>query len=242
MVIDWSVTAVYNTIMSVSTGIGLLLIIRFGSHLAQEKVGQLEGWAIGFGIPGVILTLTGAHMTLTWPLSKIGFPFDDIIFGETSLAFGVLLIAATILLWRKSNLYLKQGIDMNDSKVVSNTLKRELPYLVKPLSYFAAAMGLALISIAFAGIGYQLFAAPPEEPISGAFADYPMMEATFMSLLFAITGIGAILFPFALNKGANPNFAKAIKYLWTIAGIIFVLFGAMNYFTHIGLIVNTMAK
>lgn len=242
MIIDWSVTAVYNTIMSVSAGIGLLLIIRFGSHLAKEKVGQLEGWAIGFGIPGFILTLTGAHMTLTWPLSKIGFPFDDIIFGETSLAFGILLLAVSVLLWRKSNLYLKQGINMNDSKIVSNTLSKELPYLIKPLSYFAAAMGLALISIAFAGIGFQLFAAPPEEPISGAFADYPMLEATFMSGLFAIIGIGAVLFPFALNKNANPNFAKVTKFLWTVAGIAFVLFGAMNYFTHIGLIVNTIPK
>ncbi|WP_066071615.1 DUF981 family protein [Neobacillus soli] len=242
MVIDWSVSAVYNTIMSVSTGIGLLLILRFGSHLAKEKVGQLEGWAIGFGIPGFILTITGTHMILTWPLSKIGFPFDDIIFGEPSLAFGIMLIAISILLWRKSNLYIRQGINMNDSKIVSSTLNKELPYLIKPLSYFAAAMGLALISIAFAGIKYQLFAAPPQEPISGAFADYPMLEATFISGLYAITGIGAVLLPFSLNKNANPNYAKVIKFLWTIAGIIFVVFGVMNYFTHIGLIVNTMAK
>ncbi|WP_088363031.1 DUF981 family protein [Bacillus cereus] len=242
MVIDWSVTAVYNTIMSVATGIGLLLMLRFVSHLHKNKVGQLEGWAIGFGIPGIILTLTGAHMVLTWPLSKVGFPFDDIIFGEPSLAFGIMLMAASILLWRKSNLYLGQSIDMNDTKTVSETLKKELPYLVKPLSYFASAMGLALISIAFAGIKFQLFAAPPEEPISGAFADYPMLEATFISGLYAITGIGAALLPFALNKNANPNFAKAIKYLWALAGVTFVLFGAMNYFTHIGLIVNTMAK
>lgn len=240
MVIDWSVTQVYNTIMSVATGIGLLLLIRFGSHLAKEKIGQLEGWAIGFAIPGFILTLTGGHMTLTWPLSKIGFPFDDIIFGEPTLAFGVMLLAAALLLWRKSNLYMKQGIDMNDTKVVSSQLRKELPYLVKPLSYFAAAMGLALISIAFAGIGFQLFAAPPEEPISGMFADYPMVEATFMSLLIAITGIGAILFPFMLKETPNVNVVKAIKFCWTLSGIIFLLFGVMNYFTHIGLIVNTM--
>lgn len=242
MVINWSASAVYNTIMSVSTGIGLLLILRFGSHLAKEKIGQLEGWAIGFGIPGFILTITGAHMILTWPLSKIGFPFDDLIFGEPSLAFGVLLLAIAILLWRKSNLYIRQGIDMNDSKIVSETLKKELPYLIKPLSYFAAAMGLALIAIACAGIKYQLFAAPPQEPISGAFADYPMLEASFISGLYAITGIGAALLPFALNKNANPAFAKIIKFLWIIAGIIFVVFGVMNYFTHIGLIVNTMPK
>lgn len=240
MVIDWSTTALYNTIMSVATGIALLLIVRFFSHITKEKVGQLEGWALGFGIPGFILTLTGAHMSLTAPLSKVGFPFDDIIFGEPSLGFGVLLIAVSILLWRKSNVYTKQGIDMNDTKTVSNTLQKDLPYLLKPLSYFGAAMGLALISIAFAGVTFQLFAAPPQEPISGAFADYPMLEATFISVLFAITGIGALLFPTILKTNPNPNVVKLVRYFWIIAGIIFVLFGAMNYFTHIGLIVHTM--
>ena len=240
MVIDWSATALYNTIMSIATGVALLLIVRFFSHLAKEKVGQLEGWALGFAIPGFILTLTGAHMSLTAPLSKVGFPFDDIIFGESSLGFGVLLIAISILLWRKSNVYTKQGINLNDAKIVSNTLKKELPYLLKPISYFGAAMGLALISIAFAGVTFKLFAAPPQEPISGAFANYPMLEATFISLLFAITGIGAILFSFIQKENPNQSLVKIVKYFWTIAGIIFVLFGAMNYFTHIGLIVNTM--
>ncbi|WP_080872714.1 DUF981 family protein [Oceanobacillus timonensis] len=240
MIIDWATTQVYNTIMCVAAGVGLLLILRFGSHLNNSKVGQLEGWAIGFEILGFILTLTGGHMSLTWPLAQIGFPFDDIIFGEPALAFGVLLLAASILLWRKSNLYLKQGIDMNDHKAVSKMLSEELPGLLKPLSYFAAAMGLALFAIAIAGVTYQLFAAPPEEPISGAFADYPLMEAIFISVLYVIIGLGAVLFPFALKRKPNLNVVKTIKYCWRLTGVILVLFGVMNYFTHIGLIVNTM--
>lgn len=242
MVINWSVTAVYNTIMSVSTGIGLLLIVRFFSELTKEEIGQLEGWAIGFGIPGFILTLTGLDMIFTWPLSKMGMPFDDIIFGEPSLAFGVLLMATSILLWRKANLYLKQDINMNDTKAVSTTLKKELPYLLKPMSYFASAMGLALIAIGIAGVRYQLFAAPPQEPISGAFAAYPILEAIFISSLYAITGLGSVLFPLVLKTNPNLNLVKIVRYFWTIAGIIFVVFGAMNYFTHIGLILNTMPK
>lgn len=240
MIIDWSVTQVYNTIMSVATGISLLLIVRFGVHLSRGKISHLEGWALGFAVPGFILTLTGAHMSLTWPLSKIGFPFDDIIFGEPSLAFGVMLLAVTILLWRKSNLYRKDGVDFTNGREVSARLQKELPYLLKPISYFAAAMGLALISIGFAGVGFQLFAAPPEEPISGAFANYPMVEAIFMSGLIAITGIGAILFPFMLKDQPNRTVVSTIRVLWTIAGVVFTLFGVMNYFTHIGLIVNTM--
>ena len=240
MIIQWSDTAVYNTIMSVSVGISLLLIVKFFSNLRSNKIGHLEGWAIGFAVPGFILTTTGLHMSLTWPLSKMGFPFDDIIFGESSLAFGVLLLGITILLWRKANLYLKQGIDMNNSTVVSEKLKKELPYLLKPVSYFGAAMGLALIAMGCAGVAFQLFAAPPEEPISGAFAAYPMIEATFMSALLALTGVGAILFAVNQKESPNPGLVKFNKWAWIITGFIWTGFGIMNYFTHIGLIIHTL--
>ncbi|MBD8836929.1 MULTISPECIES: hypothetical protein [Paenibacillus] len=86
--------------------------------------------------------------------------------------------------------------------------------MLRPLSYFAAAMGLALISISFAGVGFQFFAAPPGKPISGWFADYPMFEATFMSLLIAITGVGACIFPFFLKENPNPKLVNTLKYLW----------------------------
>lgn len=240
MVINWSVTAVYNTIMSVSTGVALLLILRFGSHIKKGKASHLEGWAVGFGILGVILTITGAHMSLTWPLSKIGFPFDDIIFGEPVFAFGVLLLGATVLLFRRVSAYRRAGIDEGDATAISERLATDLPYLLKPLSYFGAAMGLALIAIGFAGVGFQLFAAPPQEPISGLLANYPFIEASFISLLYAITGVGAALFPFILNPQPSAGLVKWIRILWLIAGIVFVAFGVMNYFTHIGLIVHTM--
>ncbi|MEN2667152.1 hypothetical protein [Listeria aquatica] len=41
MVIDWSNTAVYNTIMSVATGIALLLILQFGRKLQKRKSDKL---------------------------------------------------------------------------------------------------------------------------------------------------------------------------------------------------------
>lgn len=241
MVIDWSNTAVYNTIMSVATGIALLLILQFGRKLQKEEIGQLDGWVVGFAIPGFILTLTGAHMSLTWPLSKIGFPFDDIIFGEPVLAFGVLLLAAAYLLRRRNQVYVREEkLDARNDKVIAKRLQEDLPGLLKPLSYFGAAMGLALIAIGIAGVTFQLFAAPKEEPISGLLADYPLVEASFISLLYAITGLGAALFPLILKKNPAAGLVKTVKTLWLIAGIIFVAFGVMNYFTHIGLIVNTM--
>ncbi|MBD1222427.1 DUF981 family protein [Virgibacillus halodenitrificans] len=240
MTIDWAATQVYNTIMCVAAGVGLLLILRFLKRLRQNKIGQLEGWAMGFGVLGFILVLTGAHMSLTWPLAEIGFPFDDIIFGEPSLAFGVLLFAAAILLWRKSNVYMKQGINPKDRKAVSEQLKGDLPDLMKPMSYFGAAMGLALIAIGIAGVTYQLFAAPPQEPISGAFAEYPMVEAIFISTLYALTGIGAFLFTFTLKLKPAKWMLRVSYSCMYVSGLLLTAFGIMNYFTHIGLIVNTM--
>ena len=69
-----------------------------------------------------------------------------------------------------------------------------------------------------------------------------------MSLLFALVGLGAVLFPFAVRTVLRtpvdaPVGGAAISVtgvVWTITGIVFVLFGAMNFYTHIGLIVNTM--
>lgn len=239
MHIEWSATQMYNTLMAVAAGVGLLQLVRFGWLIQRDRTISLEGWAMGFGVNGFLLTLLGGAMTLTWPLSKVGFPFDDIIFGEPSLAFGVLMLAGAILLWRKSNLMFRSDPKQLGTKITGGRVADDLTEMTRPLSYFAAAIGLGLIAIAFAGIYYQLFAAPPEEPISGQFADYPLLEASFISGLYALTGIGAILFPFGLNN-RKSKLVKVIAVVWTLAGIAFVLFGAMNYFTHIGLIVNTM--
>ncbi|TJY42307.1 DUF981 domain-containing protein [Cohnella pontilimi] len=242
MHIDWAQTQVYNTIMAVATGVGLLLLVRFSNHLRKGERVNLQAWSIGFAVPGFILTLTGAHMTLTWPLSKIGFPFDDIIFGEPSLAFGVMLLAGSVALWQKSKaVSVESGKPVDQAKEQSSALVSHFAEMGRPVSYFAAAMGLALISIACAGIYYQLFAAPPQEPISGRFANYPMLEASFISALYALVGLGAILLPFSLARGGgNPAVMNIITVCWSITGVLFTLFGAMNYFTHIGLIINTM--
>lgn len=116
----------------------------------------------------------------------------------------------------------------------------------RPLSLFVGFLGLSLFAIAIAGVTYQLFAVPPQEPISGAFAAYPLVEAIFMSRLFALVGVGAVLFPFAVGSvrkataRTTPVVVKIMGWVWGVSGAAFALFGAMNFFTHIGLIVNTM--
>jgi len=231
LVIDWATMPTYNTVMSVAVGVGLVLLVWLGRSLLRDPHGVVaEGWSLAFGVLGLILTTTGLHMTLTWPLAAGGFPFDNIIFGETSLAFGVLLLFASLYLWRRG----REALERDDAV-------DHLMAVARPVAVFVLVMGLALIAIAIAGVTYTLFAAPPEEPISGTFADHPMVEATFMSGLIAIVGVGAVLFPFGLRRTPGAATVRAvIAVLWTIGGIAFALFGAMNFFTHIGLIVHTM--
>ena len=232
--IDWANMPTYNTIMAVAVGAGLISLVLLGRELlrAPDEV-EPAGWALSFGVLGTILTTTGLHMTLTWPLAAGGFPFDNIIFGETSLGFGVLLLAAALYLW-------KHGATALASTLPLQTLAR----VAQPITVFVGGLGLSLVAIAVAGIKYQLFAAPPQEPISGEFADHPLVEAIFMSLLIGIVGLGALAFAVLVNRlrsaGTVGVWGRITGWLWGISGVLFLLFGAMNFFTHIGLIVNTM--
>jgi len=230
-VIDWATMPTYNTVMSVAVGVGLLLVVWLGRSLLRDPHGVVvEGWSLAFGVLGLILTTTGLHMTLTWPLAAGGFPFDNIVFGETSLAFGVLLVFASFYLWTRA----RAALEREDAV-------GRLMAVARPVSVFVLAMGLALVAIAVAGISYRLFAAPAEEPISGTFADHPLVEAIFMSGLIGLVGIGAILFPFGLRATAGAaTVRRVVGVVWALTGIAFTLFGAMNFFTHIGLIVHTM--
>ncbi|WP_226082556.1 DUF981 family protein [Mycetocola spongiae] len=232
LVIDWTQMPTYNTIMSLAAGAGLITLVYFARALATDREVHLESWALAFAAPGIILFTTGLHMTLTWPFAKY-FPFDNIIFGEPSLGFGVVLLIAAFYLWKRSTQIAAGG----DSAAY-------LAKVARPLSLLVVGLGLCLIAIAFAGVIFQLFAAPPEEPISGAFAEYPMVEAIFMSGLFALVGVGAILFPFALRGfSLGAKFTRVqwiVGIVWGLSGLGFFLFGALNFFTHIGLIVNTM--
>ena len=69
--VPWDRTPMYNTIMGVAAGVGLLLVVRLGWLLYRNRTIAFEGWALAFGIVGLILFVTGLHMTLTWPLARL---------------------------------------------------------------------------------------------------------------------------------------------------------------------------
>src|SRR5579884_573379 len=98
--VPWTRVPMYNTIMGLAAGTGLLLIVWFGADLLGRRKIEFDGWAIAFGTLGVILFATGLNMTLTWPIAFIA-PWDDIYFGETCLALGTIMSAIAFYLWRR---------------------------------------------------------------------------------------------------------------------------------------------
>ncbi|WP_333662446.1 DUF981 family protein [Chishuiella changwenlii] len=233
LIIDWTQTITYNTIMALLVGVSLISIANIGKNLLKKENINPTGWSLNLAVLGLILSVTGLHMTLTWPLAKY-FPFDNIIFGEPTLAFGVLNLVLSFYIWKHRNEILKQE---NPLKYVTNHLK-----VFKILFY---ALGLMLTSIFFAGVDFQFFAAPKEEPISGSFADYPWLEAWGLSLVFLGVGIASVLTARFTERAAKETYkADLVDKLGYVAlmitGWFFLLFGAFNYYTHIGLILNTM--
>lgn len=221
--------------MSVAAGVGLLLLVMLGRALSSRTKFSAEGYSLAFGVLGVILFFMGLHMSLTWPLARIA-PYDNFIFGEPSLAFGAMLLAASLYLWRRGAA-LETAMTSSNAEMDSSEADA-LARLIMPISLFVAAMGLACFAIAAAGWKYTLWAAPPQEPISGNFSNHPLLEATFIALLYVGVGVGAVLLPFML-LAKSKAIAFVIGVSWTLAGFGLTAFGALNYFTHIGLIIHT---
>jgi hypothetical protein len=155
LVIDWENLPTYNTIMSVAAGAGLIMVVQLARAVFSGHEYSVEGYALGFAVNGIILVITGAHMTLTWPLAP-DFPFDNIIFGEPALGFGVLLLVAAFHGWSH-----RRTIDASPPTV------ERLIAAAAPSWPFVLGLGLGCIAIAAAGISNQLFAAPPQEPLTG---------------------------------------------------------------------------
>ncbi|HLS50158.1 MAG TPA: DUF981 family protein, partial [Actinomycetaceae bacterium] len=102
---------------------------------------------------------------------------------------------------------------------------------------FVAALGLSMGVLAITFVRYQLGAAPPEEPISGRVGHIPWIEATFLGGLWGIVALGCLLFAYALWKG-KVRLLRWVVWAWAMGGIVFLLFGAMNFYTHIGMYYN----
>ena len=221
----------YNTIVGLAAGVGLLLVAQLLKRFAEGKKVQPDGFALVFGITGFIQTVLGLTISVTWPYTKV--LHANIMLGEPALAFGVLLMAAAFFLWRKRDTVM----DLGQANEKSAKAAAYLLAVLRPVSVWVFATGLMMASLVVAIIYYQLGHAPPQEPISGYFGD-TWVEPGFLALLWSLISIGALLTPMAVAKW-NSKGMNIVRLCWTVAGGLLVLFSAMNYFTHIGLLMNT---
>ena len=218
---------VYNELVAITAGAGLLGFAWFLSHLIRNNRIDSEGWAPFFGLSGLLLLALGLHTTVTWPFGGEGFEYANIAFGQPAAAFGALLLFAAVYLWRHRTLFTGDVEEANATALAG----------MKPIAIFVGALGLAMAVLAITFVRFQLGAAPPEEPISGRFGHLPILEALFLGGLWGVVAIGALLFAIALLTHRLQLLRWAVR-AWIIGGAVLLLFGAMNFYTHIGMYYN----
>jgi hypothetical protein len=218
---------VYNELVAVTAGAGLLGFASFLTQLIRNKRIDSEGWAAFFGVTGLLLLVTGLHTTVTWPFGGGGFEYANIAFGQPAAGFGALLVLAAIYLWRHRSLFEGEVGPAKEAALIA----------LKPAGIFVGALGLGMAVLAITFVRFQLGAAPPEEPISGRFGHLPIIEALFLGGLWGVIAIGALLFAIALWTDRPRLLTWAVR-AWVVGGVVLLLFGAMNFYTHIGMYDN----
>jgi len=218
---------VYNELVAVSAGAGLLGFAWFLARLIRGKRIDSEGWAAFFGVTGLLLLALGLHTTVTWPFGGDGFEYANVAFGQPAAGFGALLLFAAVYLWRHRALFAAEPDEANATALAA----------LKPISVFVGALGLAMGVLAITFVRFQLGAAPAEEPISGRFGHLPILEALFLGGLWGVVAVGALLFAIAQLLDRPSLLPWAVR-AWVVGGAVFLLFGAMNYYTHIGMYFN----
>lgn len=234
LIIDWANVPTYNTLMAICAGASLLSVASVGKSLIKGKT-NLRGWAINFGILGLILFVSGAHMSLTWPIKFL--PFDNIIFGETCFALGALDIFLAFYFWKSEE-------RIKETENPLSLIGKEL----SSVQYLLIGLGLGLAFIALAGYEWKFFVAPVEEPVSGPMGqNFPTLQYIGLSSIFLLVGIASILTSFSLQDfGRESSVFKLKTYhklnygLLLAMGWFLLVFGAFVFYTHIGLIIKTM--
>ena len=220
----------FNTLIGVAAGAALILVPRYWAWLRNERMplrfvrapADHSGWAAAFGVLGLLLTGLGFTMTVTHPLAEAK-PYIDSLFGEPALLLGVLLLAAA---WRIGRT--KSALDPD-----------RLPDALGPVGVIVFILGLVMTWCTLAILRFNVIsAAPAEEPITGLLHHHPAIENTFFAaVLYAPAALGCLLFPFAARPGSHRSW-QILYWAWTVAGIGFALFSAMNFYTHTGMVVN----
>lgn len=209
------VLILYNTLMGVLAGTGMLLTVHLVANhppLSQRELQQdkARGYGAAYLVLGIPLAVLAGAMTLTWPLHVN--PPINIAFGEPSLMLGILMTVAGFTLSRNESFSL-------------NPI---------PIGIIVMVVGVMLLVIASAIFSYNLVGdAPPQEPITGQFKGW---ENTTFGLAYALAGFGCLLLPRAM-RGPLVIRKLCVAFLG-LSGFFFLAFSLLNYRTHIGFLIN----
>jgi uncharacterized membrane protein len=164
----------------------LILPHEGGSSLVDDKAGLRKGFAITGGGAGFYLLLSGLMITFSWPLTLSNGVYN-ILFGGIATLGGLVLLTASIVLFFNAD--------------------------QKPVSYFAAIVGLYAVVDAYSIVNYSLTSAPLLSALSylsfaaPAFLSVPAshLKNKWWKRLFILF---SILFAIAwLYEAANFTFA-----------------------------------
>lgn len=207
----------YNTLMGFCAGLIMIVAADAAGKLRQAVSGPeglfrpFNGHAAALAVLGAPLTVLSAAMALTWPLTVN--PPINIAFAEPSLLLGIMALVGAAVLARLSG---------NGSFEIK----------VTPVTWVIAGTGAMLAAIAIAIWRFNLVGdAPPQEPITGQIHGW---ENFTFGAVYMIAAIGCLVSPLWWRLPFN----HIMRICWIVAGLFFLLFSILNYYTHIGLLIN----
>lgn len=207
----------YNTLMGFCAGLVMIVaadaVKKLRSHRGDSETATAEfhGHAAALAVLGVPLTVLSGAMALTWPLTVN--PPINIAFAEPSLILGVMALVGAGVLARMSR-------------------RAEFEINTTPVTWVIAAVGVMLAAIAVAIWRFNLVGdAPPQEPITGQVHGW---ENFTFGAVYMIAAVGCVA---ALRWDTKVG-SRIVYTCWTVAGLFFLLFSVLNYYTHIGLLIN----
>lgn len=212
----------YNTMMGLVVGLIIIMIPLFMRALDVNPGRSIAGFAWGFVAAGGFLALTGFHMMLTWPLEQIEGVFccavDNVTFGEPAAFYGLLTMIAGFALLRAED-RADRGIREMD---VTATLR--------PILYMAAIGGFALIILGIAGLHFGQWRPPTIEPIARLLAGN-LIEPLMVFTMYVLTGVAAVLSPFALT---NKTVGRVFSVIAWLMGMAWIFLGLTLFYSHVG--------
>lgn len=198
----------YNTLIGVLVGLAAFITASLIRKAAYKETHNFTGAGLALLVVGVPLTFLAGAMTVTWPLTAN--PPINIAFGEPALLIGVLSTAVG-------------GFAL---RLKSWTLD------TRPITWVVGALGAILASISLAIFHFDLVGdAPVAEPITGSATGW---ENTTFGIAYAVAAIACLAFLWLRTKVGTV----VAYYGLILSGIFFLGFSVLNYYTHIGLLLN----